>query len=177
MIKCFNVEVIYLVKYDTKEFDDIVIDILENDNFRKLNWELHHGISRYDHSLRVAKATYRATKKLHLNYIDATRAALLHDFYLNHDFDNQNPAQILEQHPYQSLENAKRFFSINEMQENMIVSHMFPVGKIKPKYTESWILTTVDKSVATYEQLRFKASLVLGIWTLFIFNMITLNNR
>ena len=64
----------------TYEFDQIVNDITNHERFLDLKHELHHGISRYEHSLRVAKVTYQISKKLHLDYERATRAALLHDF-------------------------------------------------------------------------------------------------
>ena len=38
--------------------------------------ESHHGVSRYDHSLRVAGMTYKISKLLKQDYVSATRAAL-----------------------------------------------------------------------------------------------------
>ena len=63
------------------EFYDIINDIYKHDEFMKLNDCRHHGITRYDHCLRVSYYTYLITKALHLNYKEATRAALLHDFF------------------------------------------------------------------------------------------------
>ncbi len=157
-----------------QEFDDIVADIINHPVFQELDSEMHHGISRYGHSYRVAKSTYRVAKKLHMNYIDITRAALLHDFFFDQQLSSFNKAQTWCKHPFVALENAKKYFSINPRQENIIVSHMFPSCKVLPKYKESWLVTCVDKTVSFYEMYRYKASLVFGIWTMFLFNMITL---
>ena len=71
------------------EFEIIVEDILNNDKFKSLSRELHHGISRYEHSLRVAKYSYNVATILHMkNYKEITRAALLHDFYDDVDLNS-----------------------------------------------------------------------------------------
>jgi len=157
-----------------QEFQKIVQDILEHDQFQALDNELHHGISRYGHSLRVAKATYQISKKLNWDYERVTRAALLHDFFLNYQLENYNIAETWCFHPMVALENSKKYFDLDARQENMIVSHMFPSSKVMPKYKESWLVSFVDKGVSFYEMYRFKASLVLGVWTIFLFNMLTL---
>lgn len=157
-----------------QKFYEIVEDILNKKEFKELEQELHHGISRYRHSLRVAKSTYYLAEKLHWNCEAVTRAALLHDFFLDEQLSNCNVAQSWCRHPIIALENAKKYFLVDERQENIIVSHMFPSCKIIPKYKESWLVSFVDKGVSAYEMYRFKASLVLGVWTIFLFNMITL---
>jgi len=156
------------------DFNNIVKDILTNDEFKKLDSELHHGITRYNHSLRVAKATYRCSKFLGLDYKEATRAALLHDFYIDNQFEGKNSKEIFKEHPDLAVKNAQSHFKISAVQENIIKSHMFPLCKELPKYKESWIVTAVDKSVAVYEMYRFKTSLYLSILTLFIFNLISI---
>lgn len=157
-----------------QEFNEIVKDILDIQEFQELDHELHHGISRYGHSMRVAKSTYNIAKKMHWDYEKATRAALLHDFFLDYQLEECNIAQTWCRHPEIALENAKKYVELDERQENAIVSHMFPTCKVMPKYKESWLISGVDKVVSFYEMYRFKASLVLGVWAIFIFNMITL---
>ncbi len=156
------------------EFQNITNDILNNSIFSDLKDELHHGISRYQHCLRVAKGTYYITKKLNMDYERATRAALLHDFYKDVDTVNYTTKETFKIHPDIALLNAKKYFDLDYKQENIIASHMFPVCKTLPKYKEAWITSLVDKGVAIYEMYRFKASLVMGIWILFIFNIISI---
>ena len=59
-------------------------------------------------------------------------------------------------HPVIALNNARREYHLNQKEENIIVSHMYPFGDVKPNCKESWIVTGVDKSVALYECARFK---------------------
>ena len=162
-------------KKNKDEFLKIINDIENNNKFKELDNELHHGITRYGHSYRVAKATYKLSKTLKMNYIDATRAALLHDFYLDSDFSIEKSTKILSIHPNVALINAKKYFEINDMQANIIKSHMFPLNGVRPKYKESWLVSLIDKSVAVYELYRFKFKMVINIWAIFLFNVITLN--
>lgn len=155
------------------EFNGIVEDILYNSEFLMLDNELHHGITRYSHSLRVAKTTYKLCKLFKMKNREATtRAALLHDFYIDSQFGNETSKQKLLLHPKLACQNAKRVFNINKMQENIIESHMFPLKGEVPKYKESWLVSGVDKAVALYEMYRFKIGLLANVWLLFIFNLI-----
>ena len=45
------------------EFDEYVCDILENEYFLETKKDLHHGTSKYEHSLRVAKLSYKLVMK------------------------------------------------------------------------------------------------------------------
>ena len=162
-------------KKNKDEFQTIVKDILENNKFKELDNELHHGITRYGHSCRVAKATYKCAKLLKFDYKTATRGALLHDFYLDNDFNLETSKQILVNHPNVALVNAKQNFDINNVEANIIKSHMFPLNGVMPKYKESWVVTVMDKGVALYEMYRFKFKLIINFWALFIINVITMN--
>ena len=51
------------------DFNIIVNDILKNEKFIDLKYEFHHGLSRMDHSLHVARITYLACKRMHLKNI------------------------------------------------------------------------------------------------------------
>ena len=153
------------------DFNLIVNDILKNTKFINLKYEFHHGLSRMDHSLHVARLTYLACKRLHVKNIEeVTRAALLHDFYMSsevvkHPFVN---------HPMYAKNNATLEFNLNEMQQNIIASHMFPVCKTLPKCKESFIVSTIDKIVALYELTKYKARIEAGIILLFIINFISI---
>lgn len=164
-----------MTKSQKHEFDTIVKDIVNNNNFRALDNELHHGISRYGHSYRVAKGVYKLTKKLRLNYIDATRAALMHDFYFDYQLEGISVYKALVDHQRIAILNASKYYNLSDMQKNMIESHMFPLCKVFPKYRESFCITIVDKVVALYEKQRYKLGMKLGVYLLFVFNMITLH--
>lgn len=175
MILYIKFEVRHSMSLDKNyEFLDIIHDIIYHEKFKQLDLELHHGISRYGHSMRVAKYTYKIAKFMNWDYESITRAALLHDFFFDVQLENYGKAKTWCKHPEVAIINSKKYFELNDLQENIIVSHMFPSCKILPKYKESWLVTCVDKCVSFYEMYRFKASLVLGIWTIFLFNMLTL---
>ncbi len=163
------------MKSQNQEFDTLIKDIINNPNFRELDNEMHHGISRFGHSYRVAEGVYKITKKLHFRYKEATRAALLHDFYFNYQLEENGDVKNLVEHPNMALLNASKYYELNEMQKNMIASHMFPLSKVLPKYKESICITIVDKVVAIYEQQRYKVGMKLGVYLLFVFNMLTLH--
>ena len=154
-------------RYNNKEFLNICEDILDLREFNKLKSINHHGITRYNHSLRVAYYTYLITKKLHLNYIEATRAALLHDFFTD-EVEDENSLKKLQKHPFCALENAKKYFDISYLEEDIIVTHMFPVTFRPPKYIESWIVDIVDDGAAIYEK-AFTTRKELNAATTFLF--------
>ena len=49
-------------------FDDIAKEIIKNEKYLKIKNESHHGITRYIHSMRVARNVYKVSKKLNLDY-------------------------------------------------------------------------------------------------------------
>ena len=48
-------------------------------------------------------------------------------------------------HARRAMKNAERDFSVNEVERNMIDTHMFPLNLRLPRYRESVILTIADK--------------------------------
>ena len=150
------------------EFNNIISDILKNKEFIDLKYEIHHGISRLDHSLNVARLTYKMCKRLHVkNYEEITRAALLHDFFRTEDV----PEKCFLNHPLKAVECSKKNFEISDFQENIIAAHMFPVTKTIPKHVGSWIVSGADKAVAIYECTKFKVPLTIGAAFLFCMNI------
>ncbi len=133
------------------EFYNIIEDIYKHEEFIKLNNCRHHGITRYDHCLRVSYYTYLITKVLHLNYKEATRAALLHDFFTD-EVENYNAVKKLTKHPEIAVENASKYFELSELQKDIIRTHMWPCTFLPPKYLESWIVDLVDDFSAIFER-------------------------
>lgn len=137
--------------YQDKEFYSIIDDIISNREFLKLKSIRHHGITRYNHSLRVGYHTYKITKKLNLDYVKATRAALLHDFFID-EVDDMKSFKALRKHPSIALENAKKYFTISPLEEDIIIKHMYPITFKMPKYKESFIVDVVDDICSLYER-------------------------
>ena len=138
--------------YKDNNYLKIVDDILYNQEFRRIDESIHHGLSRLDHSLRVSYYSYIVCKILRLNYKEVARAGLLHDFFVTSDLTEKQKKISAFVHPKMALKNATNNFELSELEKNIIVAHMFPlVPNILPKYLEAWIVSMVDKAVATYE--------------------------
>ncbi len=143
-----NIDYIELVKYYGKE-------ILESKNFQKEKQFIQHGnVSVYEHSILVAieciKIAYKYGIPVDLKTL--IRGSLLHDFFLYdwHIKDKNNKWHGVK-HAKRALENAKKEFELNEIEQNMIYCHMFPLNLRIPKYRESAILCIADKISATKE--------------------------
>lgn len=134
------------------EYLELVKNILSNEEFDRLKEIEHHGTTRFCHSLKVSYFSYQVSKVLHLDYQEVARAGLLHDFFLS-DPDRTKKERFLSTftHPKYAVLNACKYFDLTDKEKNIIESHMFPLYISLPKYAESWIVSSVDKVVGTYE--------------------------
>lgn len=143
-------------KFQLVEFFNIINDIIANDTVKQMkNYRQHCNTSCYKHCMQVAYFTYIACKKLNLDYISATRAAMLHDLFL-YDWrkkyrDITLPGLHAFVHPKIALENANKIFNLNDIEKDVILKHMWPVTFALPKYKESYIVTIMDKYSACLE--------------------------
>ena len=153
------------------QYMSIVNNILDNKEFLKIKEIEHHGISRYDHSLKVSYYSYKIAKFLHLDYEQTAVGGLLHDFFLSpEDRTQSDRLKSVFTHPKQAVSMAKNYFNLTTKEEDMIRSHMFPINLSIPKYAESWIVSMVDKCVATNElalKFRFKLKYAYNLFLLF----------
>ena len=138
------------------EYYEAIQDICEHEEFLKLKEYFHHNSSIYEHVQDVAYFSYRICKFLKLDYRSAARGALLHDFFLydwrNHDVPDLHRKKFHGiEHPMIALANAKKYFSINEIEEDIIKKHMWPLTLIPPKYKESFIISFADKYLSSKE--------------------------
>lgn len=135
-------------------------DILNSAHMRLGKKHMQHGsYTVYDHSVLVTLVCLSIARLLHLKTDDRalTRGALLHDYFL-YDWHDPSPAHRLHgfTHAACALRNARRDFSINEKEENMILAHMFPLNLTVPRYRESILLCLSDKLCAVYETVQGK---------------------
>lgn len=150
------------------EFNEICKDILFNKDFLKLKKIGHHEGNRFNHSFDVAYNTYKITKKHNLNYKEATRAALLHDFFLE-DFADVCNWNLICNHGKIAKKNALKYYNLTPKQQNIIESHMFPLGFVLPKSKEAWLISGIDKYCATKEFFtNFRYSHVISIISLIL---------
>lgn len=144
-----------MVIINDKKYKNIVKSILRDPNFKMTYNIEHHGISRMEHSLKVSYKAYKIAKKIGLDYEAVARGGLLHDFYLEGD-ERSASKRFLDTftHPKKALITASEFFDLNDIEKNIIVSHMFPIYFSLPKYRESVLVNIVDKVIGGYEMLR-----------------------
>lgn len=141
------------------EFREIIKDITENSSVISLKEHVQHMKgSRYRHCYEVAFYTYAISKKLGLDYISATRGAMLHDFYF-YDWHNKGVEGQKRFHAYRhpriALKNASENFDLNNVEKDIILNHMWPLTIRLPRYSESYIVTLVDKYCATKEYFKY----------------------
>ena len=140
-----------MAKCDMNEFYEIVNEYITHPKVLEMKNYMHHGINRYDHSFNVAYYTYRVTKRLNLNYKSATKAAMLHDFFLG-EVKQKNGYSRLLIHPFYAVQNSKKYFKINKMEEDIIKHHMFPITPIPPMSIEGWIVDICDDIASVKER-------------------------
>jgi len=138
-------------KCQNDEFSALIESVLNNQEFQKTKQITHHGITRYEHLIRVSFYSYKITKFLKLNYQEATRASILHDFFLE-ETKEDNTFHALRRHPGYALMNASKYFDLTDLEKDIITTHMFPVTFTPPKYLESWIVDVIDDVAGVYER-------------------------
>ena len=145
-----------MTKYkDDKEYLFIIDNIMENEEFKKMDNIKHHNTTRMNHSLKVSYYSYKIAKSLKLDYKDVARGGLLHDFYTDKISDCKKVKDKIllftTKHPNDAVENASNYFELSEKEINIIRTHMFPIDYKIPKYAESWIVSIVDKILSVGE--------------------------
>ena len=104
-----------------EEFFSIINDLLKSSKVQEMKiYNQHAGTSCYKHCMQVAYYTYIVCKRLNLDYISATRGAMLHDLFL-YDWhthireDKSWKGQHAFMHPKIALRNATQIFNLNDM--------------------------------------------------------------
>ena len=137
-----------------KEFQSIVKELISNKTVQEMKkYRQHYNTSCFEHCYVAAYYCYSICKKYHLDYISATRAAMLHDLFL-YDWRVRQPDRKglhVFTHGKTACDNACKLFDLNEKEKDIIIKHMWPVTISFPKSMEGFILTFVDKYCAISE--------------------------
>ena len=120
-----------------------------------------HGLtSVFKHSRNVAYRSYILAKKLEkrynlkFDYDELVTAAYLHDLFL-YDWHEKGHRLHGFRHPRVAAKNAKEICDINEKEQKIIESHMWPLTITKvPKSKEAVIVSLVDKYSAVVETIK-----------------------
>lgn len=136
-----------------KEFYSHIDDLIDHPVVLKMDdFTQHLNTSRLQHSLNVAYYSFLFARKLNLNVRDAVRGAFLHDLFL-YEWRTEQPVEgnHFLIHPIQALHNARNITDVTPVMEDVIASHMWPIGNVKPKTSEGWLIQMVDKMCAVME--------------------------
>lgn len=181
-----------MTKQSKCEFDNIVNDILEDKHFIETKKDKHHGSSKYEHSVRVAKMSYKLGKIFHADIESVTRTALLHDFFLGTRKEKVENSYL--NHPVTAARNAKEYFNISDKEAEDIRTHMFhhviikkifpfinkeekaKIKDFKPQSKEGWIICASDLIVSAMECERFQFTYAFNVALLLFLNIMIINN-
>lgn len=134
-----------------------VSDLLGSSEVRSMQAIPHHpGVTCYEHSVFVSYVAFRLARKWGLDYVTAARGGLLHDLYLydSRDHSNYEGNQCFA-HPVAAVKNAEALCGgLTAKEENIIISHMWPLAKTMPRYREAYVVNLADKLCATAEVMR-----------------------
>ena len=83
------------------------------------------------------------------------RGALLHDFFM-YDWHDPGNLRLLHgfTHAREALNTALEQFELNDIEQDVIRKHMFPLNIALPRYKETLIVTLADKVSAVLETIN-----------------------
>lgn len=167
-------EKIYKCVNTDQYFHDIVEDIINNKEYLKLKGIPHHNSTdRYNHCIDVAYRAYKLSCLFNVDTKSVVRGALLHDFYVEvpHELKNgiEGVSLMIKDHPKLAYKNAKKLFKINDVEADIILTHMFPMNLNMPKHKESWLVSLSDKLVS-FSEVTHRYRYSLGTLSLFFIN-------
>ena len=138
-------------------------DILQSEEFQKAFHQTHHKcMTVAEHSLGVALVSLRISEFLDRMHIpvknrDLIIAALCHDLgILGRSDKYRNNVECCGRHPVDSLPIIREIVGdeeYDEIIENAVRCHMWPLTPIPPRHREGLILTAADKVSSVMERL------------------------
>lgn len=141
---------------ELENFYSYCIDILNHPIYKELDKYIQHGRTTvYEHCFNVAIESYNyvLNKKKKYDLRSLVRGALLHDFFLYdwHIVKGRKRFHGLR-HNKIALNNSRKYFVLNKIEENIIYSHMWPLTFFAfPKYKEALIVNRIDKIISFME--------------------------
>lgn len=151
-------------KIDPMEFKKILLDLAGNETVQKMKqYKQHCDTSCFLHCYYAAYYCYVISKCLGLDYVSATRGAMLHDLFLyDWHIKQKDLSWHAFTHPKIAYNNASKIFELNSTEKDMIINHMWPLTIRLPKTKEAWVLIFVDKYCAIKETVQYFIFKLLG---------------
>ena len=138
-------------------FLDCVGDLIYHERVLSMREIPHHPCCNcYEHSVFVAYVAYRLARRWNLDYRTAARCGLLHDLYLyNARIPGTHPGNHAALDPVAAARNARALCGgLTPKEENIILSHMWPLAKRRPRSKEAAVVNLADKFCATTEVMQ-----------------------
>jgi uncharacterized protein len=136
----------YVIYEDQEDwqFFQAIEDLLANSKVQSMARIQHHQWSTLSHSLVISQASWYLADAFGLDKKSCARGALLHDFFL-YDWRREKHPHHATRHAGLALENAQMYFDLNEMEQDIILTHMWPLSRTIYHYRESLLVSMVDK--------------------------------
>lgn len=147
-----------------KQFHDCIKDLIQTPDVRAMSIiPQHANVNCLNHSIFVSYISFLMCRYFGLDYVAASRGALLHDLFL-YDWREETSRRSfhLFSHPVAALENASALCELSDMEKDIIVKHMWPLTIKKPKYMESFLVGCADKLCALSEMLFIYRLMKIG---------------
>ena len=143
-----------LLKYH-ELFIECLADLLAAEPvLRMRNFVQHSDVSCLEHCVCVAYLSLILGRAMGVNVRRATRGALLHDLFL-YDWHHHKRKGFWPHgftHPAQALQNARRYFELDPVEEDVILKHMWPLTlRHMPLTPEAAVVCLADKLCAVAE--------------------------
>ena len=135
------------------EFRSCVTDLIAAPAVREMNDYIQHSdITTLEHCIFVAYISFLVCRHFGFDCYSAARGGLLHDLFL-YDWHLEHTPNGLHgfTHPATALKNANHYFDLNDMEQDIIKKHMWPLTLRLPKYKESLVVCGADKFCALAE--------------------------
>ena len=145
---------VFLSEENWSGFLSCVDDLLVTEEVRSMRAIPHHpGCNCYEHSVFVAYVAFRVARRYGLDYRMTARCGLLHDLYLyNARVKGSHPGNQCFDHPVAAARNARILCGgLTDQEENIILSHMWPLARRRPRSMEAAVVNLADKLCATAE--------------------------
>lgn len=137
------------------DFRMCINDLITHESIQEMKLYRHHSsVSCFEHSVNVSYASFMLCRAIGWDCAAAARGGLLHDLFL-YDWRTHKPQEGLHGfvHPRLALNNASEVCTLNEVERDIILKHMFPLTWPPPRYKESMLVCLVDSLCSLWEVL------------------------
>ena len=136
-------------------FRACIADLIDTPSVQAMrNVSQHVDINCLEHCVFVAYVSFLICRRMGWDFRAAARGGLLHDLFL-YDWHHHKRKGFWPHgftHPAQALQNARRYFELDPVEEDVILKHMWPLTlRHMPLTPEAAVVCLADKLCALAE--------------------------